>query len=307
MTASSSPALVVFGEALTDFVHHGDGRWQSAAGGACWNVARVAATLGTSAAWAGAVSNDAFGQQIVEQSRIAGLDLDYIQVVDKPPLLAMVTQIDPPRYLFIGNDAADLAFDATRMPAGWQGGCRIAHFGCISLVRQPLGERLLHIAESLKLAGVQISFDPNHRALMGPDYPALFARLAAIADILKVSDEDLAGIYPGLPLQESLQRVLELAPRARIVHTHGAAGMTLHYAGMRLAQASFPVQVADTVGAGDACMGAFLAHRLAEPDAPPAAALRYAAAAGAATCMQVGAHAPSPGELDALLDRAAVD
>ncbi len=74
---------------------------------------------------------------------------------------------------------------------------RLAHFGCISLVRQPLGERLLRIALSLKQRGVRLSFDPNHRALMGPDYPALFEGLASVADILGVSDEDLAGIYLG--------------------------------------------------------------------------------------------------------------
>lgn len=44
--AGALPGLVVFGEALTDLVPAGDGLWHSVPGGACWNLARVAATLG---------------------------------------------------------------------------------------------------------------------------------------------------------------------------------------------------------------------------------------------------------------------
>ncbi len=99
--------------------------------------------------------------------------------------------------------------------------------------------------------------------------------------------------------------MLAVAGDARIIHTHGAAGMTLHHRGEQLEQAAFPVRVADTVGAGDACMGAFLAHHIAEPEATPAAALRYATAAAAVTCSHVGAYAPSHGELQGLLDRSA--
>ena len=50
--------LLVFGEALADFVKTYEGLWQSAPGGACWNVARVAATLGVETGWCGAVSRD---------------------------------------------------------------------------------------------------------------------------------------------------------------------------------------------------------------------------------------------------------
>ena len=51
------PRLVVFGEALTDFLHQGNGQWLARPGGACWNVARVAARLGVPTGYAGAISN----------------------------------------------------------------------------------------------------------------------------------------------------------------------------------------------------------------------------------------------------------
>ena len=90
------PRLVVFGEALTDFVRTGPDSWRSVAGGACWNVARVAATLGVRTGWGGSVGNDLFGREIIDKSTAAGLDLRFAQVVEAPPLLAMVHQLSPP-------------------------------------------------------------------------------------------------------------------------------------------------------------------------------------------------------------------
>ncbi|MCR6686199.1 carbohydrate kinase [Pseudoxanthomonas sp.] len=301
MTAAQLPPLVVFGEALTDFVRTGEDGWRSIAGGACWNVARVAATLGVPTGWGGAVSEDLFGQEIVARSQAAGLDPRFMQVVARPPLLAMVHQLHPPRYFFLGENSADLAFDPSRLPAGWQAACRIAHFGCISLVRQPLGARLLAIAGALHAAGVPVSFDPNCRSLMGPDYPPLFERLAALSSVLKISDEDLRHIYPVLDPDAALGRVQALAPEAVLLYTRGGDGMTAYAHGHRIEQPAFAVAVADTVGAGDACIGGFLASRLLRPDADLAEHVRFAAATAAAACTRAGAHAPSRAEVERVL------
>ncbi len=298
------PRFVVFGEALTDLVRTGEHSWHSAAGGACWNVARVGATLGVETAWAGAVSTDLFGEEIVQKSRAARLDMRFLQQVARPPLLAIVHQTHPPLYYFLGNDSADLAFDQSKLPQGWQGACEVAHFGCISLVRQPLGDRLLRIAIGLKQRGVKISYDPNYRNLMGPDFPALFERMSRLADIIKLSDEDLGQIYPGQGHKAALARVRELAPTALILYTRGAQGIVMLGPRGVLEQPAFAVPVADTVGAGDACVGGFIASLLKDPQLAEAAHLRFAAATAAAACTRSGAHAPSREEVDGLLARA---
>jgi fructokinase len=297
------PRFVVFGEALTDFVRTGPNQWHSVTGGACWNVARVASTLGLPTAWAGSVSDDLFGQALVADSLEAGLDARFLQVAAKPPLIAVVHETQPPRYFFLGTDTADLAFDVARLPAGWEEACAFAHFGCISLVRQPLGARLETIAVELKRRGVRISFDPNVRNLMGPDYPAQFERMARLADVIKMSDEDLAHIYPGEDPAASLARVRAFAPDAAILFTRGARGISLLTPAGRLEQPAFAVTVADTVGAGDASIGGFLASRLLEPSRDDAVHVRFAAATAAAVCAHSGAHAPSHAEVEALLAR----
>jgi len=294
------PRLVVFGEALTDFVRTGEDQWRSMPGGACWNVARVASTLGVATAWGGSVSGDLFGDELLQRSAAAGLDLRFAQRVAQPPLLAIVHQLDPPQYFFVGS--ADLDFDEGRLPAGWREACGHAHFGGISLVRQPLGARLAALAESLAGQGVRISFDPNCRNLMGEDYPALFERLAAISDLLKLSDEDLRQIYPDRPVDPELSRVRALMkPGALLLYTRGASGMTLHVDGRGIDQPALAVQVRDTVGAGDACVGGFLASLLQHPQRDWAGHLRFAAATAAAACTRAGAHAPDAAEVEALL------
>jgi len=317
MTAVTSdlPRLLVFGEALTDFVRDSAATdaadnavgtpWRSVAGGACWNVARVAATLGVPTGFGGSVSDDLFGQEIVARSRTANLDMRFLQVVSRPPLIAMVHQAHPPQYFFLGEGTADLAFDSAQLPSGWQSACEIAHFGCISLVRQPLGERLFAIAAQLKAQGTRISYDPNYRNLMGPDYPRFFEKMMALTDIVKISDEDLLQIYPNRSAAESLAVVRELSPGALILYTQGADGMTLYTAQESLTQASFKVAVADTVGAGDSSIGGFIASLLAAPDAPLQTHLRFASATAAVVCTRTGAHAPSHAEVEALLAQAA--
>ena len=302
--AAPLPPLLVFGEALTDFVRAGEDAWRSVAGGACWNVARVASVLGVPTGWAGSVSEDLFGDEIVARSRAAGLDTRFLQVVARPPLIAMVHSLDPPRYFFLGSDAADLAFDEALLPRGWEDACRVAHFGCISLVRQPLGARLLAIAQRLRGRGVRISFDPNCRNLMGADYPPLFERIAALADVIKLSDEDLASIYPELDADAGLSRVRGLAPAATVLYTRGERGLVMYAGDAVVKQPAFPVAVADTVGAGDACIGGFLASSLLRPHMPPASHARVAAATAALACTRSGAFAPAPDEVARLLSKA---
>ncbi len=297
--ASPLPRLLVFGEALTDFVRTGESAWHSVAGGACWNVARVASTLGVATAWAGTVSDDLFGQEIIEKSRVAGLDMRFVRAVSQPPLIAIVHQTAPPQYFFLG--AADLAFDEGFLPDGWQNACEIAHFGCISLVRQLLGEKLVGIAEMLKRHGKKISFDPNCRNLMGPDYPALFERMAGLADIIKASDEDLSQIYPGLAADAALGRVRVLAPRALILYTRGPLGIVLLTPEATTVQAAFAVEVKDTVGAGDACIGGFLASLMTQPDRGITFHLKLAAATAATACRHAGAYAPTRDEVNQLI------
>jgi fructokinase len=295
--------FVVFGEALTDFIREAPDLWRSVPGGACWNVARAAARLGVPTGYAGAVSRDGFGDDLWRLAAAAGCDMRFTQRVAKPPLLAMVVSKDPPQYAFIGDDAADVNFDLGALPAGWLDEAELVHFGCISLVRQPHAARLVALAERVHAAGRRICFDPNWRNLMeDPGYRDTLARLCRVADYVKVSVEDLACLFPGAG-DRALGALRALAPRAAVLVTDGARGLTLHAGGREVFQPAFPVTVADTVGAGDACMAGWMASLLAEPGAPSERHAAFAAATAAEVCRHAGAYAPTRGEVEALLAR----
>ena len=151
------PHFVAFGEALTDLIRTGPDRWRSACGGSPWNVAVAMSTLGQLSAFGGAISRDPFGAEIWQCSQEANLDMRFIQQLARPPLLAVVHEVDPPRYFFIGQDSADLHFRPEGLPMGWTRSLRWAHFGSLGLVREPLAGRLLALAEALKAEGRLIS------------------------------------------------------------------------------------------------------------------------------------------------------
>ncbi|MCP3714559.1 carbohydrate kinase [Paraburkholderia sp. CNPSo 3281] len=315
--SSGFPAFISAGDILTDLVRtpapegtpHAsqpgspgmDSHWRAHPGGAGWNVARAVARLGLPTASVGALGVDNFSDELWNASVAAGLDMRFMQRVERAPLLAIVHQTHPPAYYFIGEHSADLAFDPAKLPEGWRAHAKWAHFGCISLVRQPLGETLATLAAELRAAGVKISFDPNYRNLMAHGYEPILRRMAALADLIKVSDEDLRMLFAGKSEAEAIDAVRALNPTATLLVTRGAQAATL-YVGDEVIEAAPPrVEVADTVGAGDASIGGLLFSLMSAPQRNWRQHLAFALAAGAAACRRPGAHSPTLDEVVALL------
>lgn len=303
---SGLPEFVSFGEALTDMIRQGENRWASVPGGAPWNVARVMARFGIASAFGGAVSRDCFGDALWLASAEAGLDPRFIQRLDKSPLLAIVHETHPPQYFFVGDDSADLHFDAHLLPRGWERVVRWAHFGGISLAREPLASRLVALAERLKAEGVKISYDPNFRVAMSEAYDPILARMAAIADLIKVSEEDLQGLFRTKDEDAAFARLRAMNPAAACLYTRGSEGATLHV-GAQTWQARPPqIEVVDTVGAGDCSLAGLLISLMRQPEAGWAGHLRASVAAGAGACLAAGATPPAQDTVDRLAAQVAV-
>ncbi|MEX3900021.1 MULTISPECIES: carbohydrate kinase family protein [Paraburkholderia] len=295
------PVFVSAGDILTDLVRTGASHWLSRPGGAGWNVARCVARLGLPTACAGSLGVDNFSDELWDASVAAGLDMRFLQRVEHPPLLAIVHQTHPPAYFFMGENSADLAFDPARLPAGWMNAVKWAHFGGISLARQPLGDTLAALAAELRSHGVKISFDPNYRNLMEHGYEPTLRQMAALADLIKVSDEDLRMFFRTSDEAAALAQLRAMNPAATVLVTRGPdAAMLLD--GAAVIEAKPPrVEVVDTVGAGDASIGGLLFSLMSAPQRRWPEHLAFALAAGAAACGHAGAHAPTLDEVVALL------
>lgn len=303
------PQFVSAGEALTDMIRTDGDRWLSKTGGAIWNVARAMASLGVSTGFAGAISQDWFGDALFAASQAAGLDLRFLQRVARPPLLAIVYVTAPPQYNFIGENSADLAFDPAALPAHWQAAAQWVHFGGISLTRAPLAGILIALAEQLKQAGVRISYDPNFRNLMNPQYDPVLKRMAQLADVIKVSDEDLCGLFRTDDQHAALATLRSFNPEAAVLLTLGAQGATM-LVGDRHWHVSPPsIEIVDTVGAGDAGIAGLIYSLIQESQQTPSASdidwlkhLRFSVACGSAACLNAGAKPPQLAQVHALLE-----
>jgi fructokinase len=300
------PRFVAAGEALTDLLATGPGTWTSQTGGSTWNVARVVARLGIASAFAGAVSRDVFGAELAAANGAAGLDNRFLQQVDRPPLLAVVHERHPPRYFFIGTDSADLHFDPDRLPAGWQQDAAWVHFGGISLARAPLAGTLVALARDLKRRGTKISYDPNFRALMDEGYDDTLRTMVGLADVVKVSDEDLHGLFRSDDAGAAFATLRAMNPAAAYLFTRGSDGAHLIRPDGAWQAAAPRADVVDTVGAGDASIGALLYSLMTWPERAGGSHLRVAVAAGTAACRVAGAQPPALADVLALADAVAV-
>ena len=298
---NTAPLMLCAGEALTDMIDQGGEQWLSRVGGSVWNVARALAVLGEPTAFAGAVSCDRFGDALWSASEEVGLNLGLMQRVERSPLLAVVEKSEPPRYFFIGDDSADLHFDPEALPAEWLDSLRWAHFGGISLAREPLAGNLVALAESLKAQGVRISYDPNFRALMDERYDPTLRRMTLLADVIKVSEEDLVGLLRTQDADAAFATLRAWNPEASYLYTKGAQGASLHTPDGSWTMPAPRIEPVDTVGAGDASMAALAWSMLHRQDAGGLDHLRFAVAAGAAACLAAGATPPSLDAIDRLI------
>ncbi|MDH4259518.1 MAG: carbohydrate kinase [Gammaproteobacteria bacterium] len=300
------PHFVAVGEALTDLVRTTGNRWISKVGGSSWNVARAVAAQGVDSAFAGAISCCWFGDALWRASKAAALDLRFLQRVDRSPLLAVVVQSRPPQYFFVGDDSADLYFDARALPSGWEEAVAWVHFGGISLAREPLAQRLVALATELHTLGVAISYDPNVRNVMDEQYQATFERMCRLASVIKVSDDDLIGLMRAVDPLQALQQVRARNPQAWWLYTEGAQGAQLLTPAGHWQARPPSIAAVDTIGAGDASIAALVAGRIQAPESAPETHLAGAVAAGTAACLTAGASPPTQEVVRVILDGVSV-
>jgi fructokinase len=309
--------IICIGESLIDFIPHdadanGLPLYRPVAGGCPYNCSIAAARLGAEVAFAGTVSNDFFGDHLVDSLRSNGVGLSMVTRTDRPTTLAFVKKAadGSARYAFFTNDAADRALETLHVPRPLPDRA-ILQMGSISIIPDPEGSTILHLAEDERASRV-VAFDPNVREDLAPDhdeYRGRIERALRATTLLKTSDEDLAWIYPDTPFDAAVRRVFDLGVRL-IVVTRGAAGSEAITSRTRVAVPAERVEVSDTIGAGDSFLAALLVwfdeHGVLSGDAVEALerealadALGFASRVSAITCTRVGADPPHRGEVAA--------
>lgn len=297
------PHFIAFGAVYTELSRSGPDLWRSRNRGAPWQVAVALSTLGELSAFAGAISQDQFGQEIWIDSSDANLDLRFIQQLPKPPLMALSRGDEAPQF-FVGQDSADLHFRPEGLPSAWLKALRWAHFGGLSLVRQPLAMRLLALAEGLKAEGKTLSYAPEFSLQMDSRYDETLERMCRLADVIQVSEAELRGLFRAQDYRLGLAQISAWNPDAVLLLQHGVAGHATLYRGREEWHAQIADhETVDPIGARESGLAGLIFSCLHHRAAPTQQHLRWAVAAEAAACGAAGFCPPSEALVATLAER----
>jgi fructokinase len=299
--------ILCCGEALIDMLPRQAGEeacFAPHAGGAVFNTAIALGRLGAPVQFFSGLSSDLFGTILRDQLAASGVDASPAAISDRPTTLAFVTLVNGhASYAFYDENTAGRMLTPADLPATQ---ADAIFFGGISLVVGPCAAA--YEALMLREAPRAVTMiDPNIRPGFIQDEPAYRARLdrmLAVADIIKISDEDLAWISG----DTDAAALRAQTGAAVVLLTRGADGVTVVTAAGHFDVPAVKADVVDTVGAGDTFSAGFLANldtqglltksAIAQADrAALARAAAFGARAAAITVSRAGANPPWASEL----------
>jgi fructokinase len=298
-------SIWVCGEVLIDLIPGADGVRVAHVGGGPANTAKALARLGHDVQFIDGISTDEYGVAARKELLDDEVKLDLALTSDKPTCLAIVS-LDASggaSYEFKIDGTATFDFNLNWLPDPSRYKPQVLHIGTLVTVIQP-GADVLYDWAMQVAEFAPIVFDPNIRpSVMGDHdlYEAAVEKWAALSSVIKVSDDDMAWLYPG-------QNYVDVAKRwisdgaALVVVTRGSQGIIGITADGSVEVDGAKISVADTVGAGDT-VGAIIVEAMAEKgilaltgDVLKATLHRAAVAAGI-TCSRKGAQPPYKHEL----------
>jgi len=297
--------IAVTGEVLIDLITDSDGCLTPRLGGGPFNTARAIGRLGLAVAFLGRLSADRFGRQLQASLEADGVTVAVPGLTDAPTTLAVV-DLDPagsPRFRFYLDGTSAPALEYPAMAAALPGGLTALYAGGLALVMEPIATSIDRVVGSDLPPGALLMIDPNVRPEVIGDREAYLARLSRIlhrADVVKISSEDLAYLAPNVPAPVAAAALLSQGP-ALVLMTDGPRSAQAVLPGPEVISVDVPAaQVVDTIGAGDAFGGAFLAWWAASGltgsdlhrSGPVRDAIRAAVEVAALTCTRAGAEPP---------------
>ncbi|WP_449414782.1 carbohydrate kinase family protein [Ochrobactrum teleogrylli] len=248
--------ILCCGEALIDMLPReaatGETAFVPFAGGSVFNSAIALGRLGVPTGFFSGISSDFFGEVLRDTLARSNVDYSFAAISDRPTTLAFVRLVDgQARYAFYDENTAGRMLSESDMPFVDES-IDAMLFGCISLISEPCGS--VYEALMTRKSKKRVMFlDPNIRAGFITDrekHLARMKRMIALADIVKLSDEDLNWFGEHGSHDEIAAEWLKLGPKL-IVITKGAHGADAYTAHATVRVPGVKVDVVDTVGAGD--------------------------------------------------------
>ena len=261
--------ITTIGEILIDMTEigkdeNGIPRFQANPGGAPANVAVAAAKLGCKSSFIGCVGEDAFGAFLRETLNRWNVDASGLQMTTEASTTLAVVTVDESgerSFSFCRKPGADTCIDTAKaIQAAVSAG--ILHFGSVSLTDPTCRDTIISVVKAAKANGAIITYDPNYRAALWENESTampIIRSVLPLCDIVKISDEEAMLLCGVASPHDAAQHLIDLGIKLAVV-TLGANGALWRFGTFEGKEPGFPVQVADTNGAGDTFFGAFLSR-----------------------------------------------
>ena len=243
-------------------------RMEAFSGGKGANQATAAARLGADAYMVGCVGNDDRGRWLLDVLNDSGVDTSFVRVVEEPTGTAvpLISPADVSIVIIAGANASTGVADAdTAAPV-------IAAADVLLLQGEVGAAGARRAAQAARSGGTTVVFNP------APVDPFLVEAVVPLTDVLVVNRAEQAQIDAIGPETGQCDTVVTLGGRGAQIDD--------------VLVPSYPAEVIDPTGAGDAFCGA-LGVALAE-DLPLIDAVRFANATGALAVQTPGAQPSMP-------------
>ncbi|WP_030951712.1 carbohydrate kinase family protein [Streptomyces sp. NRRL S-481] len=278
-------------------------------GGGPANTAVALARLGTPARFLARLSGDVFGRLFRTHLEASGVDLSHAVEAAEPSTLAVAELDDRGQaaFSFHAQATADWQWTGAELAGVDLAGTACVHTGSLALVKEP-GAAVVEDFLAAAAPRATISIDPNVRPLLvRPEvYRARLAHWCGLADVLRLSEDDLDLLLPGTPPEQACD-TWHAAGTRLVVITRGADGALASLDGERVRVPAVATPVVDTVGAGDSFTAGLLHHldshgllggrltdlRIGDVEA----ACLFAVKVAALTCSVAGPNPPWPDQL----------
>jgi len=240
---------LVIGEALIDIVEQAGQVTTEHVGGSPLNVAVGLARLGRGVDFLTHIAEDARGRRIVEYAESSGVQLVSGSTTAErtPTALATLDENGSAQYVF------DIDWQLSGTPEVTPP--LVAHTGSIATWLEP-GCRATAALLDAYHPSATVTFDPNVRPTLIEDNDAARGRIDRLlekCDVVKASDEDMRWIDPNRSAKQIARTWLTLGPSVVAVTMGDRGAFAMCEAGTARI-AALPVEVVDTVGAGDSFM-----------------------------------------------------
>ena len=260
--------ITTFGEILIDFTWQGvneDGQTLFAQnpGGAPANVAVAVAKLGGHTAFIGKAGKDMHGEFLKSVLEKENVETEGMLLDEKYFTTLAFVNIDENgerTFSFARKPGADTQLKKEELDQTLISGCRIFHFGSLSLTDEPAESTTIEAVKMAKAAGALISYDPNYRPSLWKSKEYAVKKMRSVielVDVMKVSDEESTLLTEAKSYEQAADQLLAMGPKL-VAITLGEQSVLMATKSRKEIIKAFQTHAVDTTGAGDSFWGGVL-------------------------------------------------